>query len=1075
MLAGKGGPEPRLDFMKPVDHVDFQLLFESTPGLHLVLLTDFTIVAVSDAYLAATMTKRGAITGRGLFEAFPDNPDDPGADGVSNLRSSLNQVLQRRTTHRMPIQKYDIRRPDGSFEQRFWAPMNKPVVKANGEIAYIVHTVVDVTAQELERKQGEAINRKTQLLLQTCIESLTEYLVFSVDPQYRILNFNSAFKEATAMAYGTAIEVDMNLLDCIGSLEDREKAKHNFDLALGGQKHVTIEEYGSNERNYFETSYNPMVNDLGGIIGVTVLTANITERRRREIEMGRLASIVDSTVDAIIGKSLEGIITNWNPGAQRLFGFSSSEAVGRHGSIIIDKEHEEEEFTIINRVAAGEVLEHYETRRIRKNGEHVDVSLSISPIRDENGNIKGISKIARDITERRKAEERIRAMNKQLEEARQAADVANRTKSQFLANMSHEIRTPLNAVIGLSHLLLKTDLTAKQADYLKKIESSSDSLLRIINDILDFSKVESGKLALEETNFDLEEIFQKLGNIITYKASAKGLEVAFGIDSQVPTYLIGDPVRLEQILTNLCSNAVKFTDAGEIVVSVRMAEDAEDRIKLAFEVRDTGIGMDDVQMSKLFQPFMQADDTISRKYGGTGLGLSIIKRLVELMNGSVSVESEPGKGSRFHFDVWLRKQKHQRRMPAPSVDLRKMGVLLVDDSPSAREIIREALVSLSFQVTTVSSGIQAIHFLKNNLHHNPIRLLLMDWKMPEMDGLEAARLIRKDDQLRDIRIMMMCTSYANEELYQAVDEVGLSGILIKPIRYSELYDSIIRAIENGSKPHAETESIRARGAFNEDPQEGLHQGDLLLVEDNEINQLVAVELLQGFGFTVEIANNGLEALDKIKSSLHEGRTYDMVLMDLQMPVMGGRMATKEIRRLPEFSTVPIIAMTADAMTSVRDECMEIGMNDFITKPIDPNGMLETIEKWLVKRRANEGSRVPVTGSNETVSGINMEEGISRLGGNRRLYRDLLSKFSDNHRQFVGVLKAKWEAGDLDEARRMVHTLKGLSGSLGMSDLHHCSRQLEESIKDGEQSLNSSIQPLSNELNRVLNTIRKINH
>lgn len=1055
------------DTMKFVDHIDYQLLFESTPELHLVLLPNLTIADVSDAYLAATMTKREAITGRDIFEVFPDNPNDSGGHEVVNLRTSLTYVLERKTPHRMAVQKYNIRRPDGSSEELFWALMNNPVVNTNGEIICIMISVVDVTTQELERKEGEATAKKTQLILQNYIESLKDYLAFSIDRQYRILNFNSAFKEATARGYGTTIELEVDILDCITSATDKEKAKGNFDLALRGKKHVAIEEYGSQERRYFETSYTPIVDDQGGITGVSVLTCNMTERKKSELEVVRLTSIINSTVDSVITKTLDGVITGWNQGAQRLFGYSESDAVGKHDSLIIPKEKEKEEVEVINRIAAGEVLEHFETRRIRKDGELIEVSLSISPIRDERGVVTGVSKIARDITERKRAEENIRAM-RQLEGARQAAELANRTKSQFLANMSHEIRTPLNAVIGLSHLLLKTNLTPKQADYLKKIESSSDSLLSIINDILDFSKIESGRLTLEETNFDLETIFQKLANVITYKANAKGLEIAFGVDNHVPTYLIGDPTRLEQILINLCSNAVKFTDHGEIVVSTKLAEDLGDRIKLAFEVRDTGIGMDRAQISKLFQPFTQADDTISRKYGGTGLGLSIIKRLVELMDGSVGVASEPGKGSRFHFDVWLRKQTHQRKMPIPSLDLRKMGVLLVDDNPSAREILREALTSLSFQVTAVSSGIQAIHYLKNNYHHNPVKLILMDWKMPEMDGLEAARIIREDSQLGDIRIMMMCTSYANDELYQAVDEVGLTGILIKPIRYSELYDSIMGALENGiSSATPDVQKVRP---------EALHRGNILLVEDNEINQLVAVELLRSFGFTTEVANNGIEALEKMQLSLVRNNVYDLVLMDLQMPVMGGSTATIEIRKREEFKNLPIIAMTADAMTSVRDECLAIGMNDFITKPIDPNVMLETIEKWLTKSTGTITSQAESQGTNEPGAGINMEEGISRLGGNRKLYADILSKFSANYQPFVSQLKEKIQAGESDESQRMVHTLKGLSASLGMTGLHERCKDVEVSLaNDKSQSLNGSLQPLSEELNKVLASIQTISH
>lgn len=1042
--------------------VNFQSLFESAPGLYLVLQPNLIIAAVSDAYLQATMTRRGQIVGRKLFDVFPDNPDDPLADGVSNLHASLNIVIKKKVAHSMDIQKYDIPRQDGSFEERYWKPLNSPVLSPTGELEYILHSAEDVTGQIKARKDGEEATRKAQILLESSLESLDGILIFSIDGDYRILHQNSAFKEATFLSYGKYVDIGDNLLECMAGEEDRKKARANFDKALKGNSHVTVEEYGTTDRSFYETRYNPLINHAGQIIGCTVLTSNITERRKSEIEIQRLASIVDSSIDAIFSKSLDGIITSWNQGAEKLFGYSSEEAIGKPGSVLIPHNRMEESLETLKRIKSGETIEHYETKWLRKSGQEVDISISVSPLKNDEGQIVGISKIARDITESKVAEEKIRQINQKLEEARTAAVEANRTKSQFLANMSHEIRTPLNAVIGLSHLLVKTDLSAKQMDYLSKVQSSSESLLGIINDILDFSKVESGKLTLEEINFDLEEIFQKLGNLITYKANAKGLEIAFGIDSQTPTHLIGDPGRLEQILVNLCSNALKFTHKGEVVVSVNSADEG-DRVRLNFEVRDTGIGMDKVQISKLFQPFTQADDTISRKYGGTGLGLSIIKRLVELMNGAVTVESEPGKGSRFTFYVFLKKQKHQRKMPLLAVDPRKLNVLLVDDNPAARAIIERALVSLSFQVTTVTSGIQAIHYLKNNFHHNPVKLIVMDWKMPDMDGIETTRIIRQDPEFGNIKIMMMCTSYANDELYKEMDTLGLSGILIKPIRYSHLYDSIMGAIDDGNAVKPKVEAAPAK-------QEKLHHGRLLLVEDNEINQLVAVELLKELGFTVDIAGNGLEALEKIKLTSDAPDTYAMVLMDLQMPVMGGRAATVEIRRLPGFNKLPIIAMTADAMLSVREECAAVGMNDFITKPIDPNTLLDTIERWLDKTKS---PRVKVTRKKKAIlnlnalDGIDLKAGLANLGGNKKLYNDLLVKFAKNHERFAEDLSMGLKEGASERVRRMIHTLKGVSGSLGMNPLHELCKVLEMKMRENEES------GYAIELKRVVNELRKV--
>ena len=703
---------------------------------------------------------------------------------------------------------------------------------------------------------------------------------------------------------------------------------------------------------------------------------------------------------------------------------------------------------------------------VRKDGSQFPIMSNATAIVDENGNyVKSRSSIY-DMTQ-------MKLIEKELKEAKHHAETANRTKSQFLANMSHEIRTPLNAVIGLSHLALKTDLSPQQADYLKKIQSSSESLLGIINDILDFSKIESGKMALEEINFDLEEVFQKLADVITYKGQAKGLEIAFGIDSNVPTYLVGDAVRIEHVLSNLCSNAVKFTDRGEVVVKVGLLEDDGDNVKLQFRVKDTGIGMNQEQISKLFQPFTQADETISRKYGGTGLGLSIIKRLVDIMGGDVSVESKPGKGSKFAFTIRLKKQKNQRKIPLPAIDPRDLNVLLVDDNRSSLKIIKEALESLSFNVIAVDSGIQAIHYLKNNYNNKKIKLLLMDWKMPEMDGLEAVSIIRQDPQFSGIRIIMMSNSYAHESLYQKSEELRISAIITKPVRYSLLYNSIMQAIQN-DKIVIDPDVRQKEKKKEVHPQ--TIQGHILLVEDNEINQQVAVELLEGFGYTSEVASNGIEAIEMVKKSGNPSK-YHIVLMDLQMPVMGGIKATEKIRKLPEYQQLPIIAMTADAMVGVREDCMEAGMTDFITKPINPGQMLETIEKWMAWREMSGTTKhqeVKIEVKIPPLDGIDIIDGIKRVGGNTKLYYELLLKFRDNYSNCIADLTTKLTSGNEEETHMLLHTLKGMSGNLGMTKLHEVCRETEQHLKNNTNGARTTdvIGPLSVEVEKVFASLNK---
>jgi PAS domain S-box-containing protein len=645
----------------------------------------------------------------------------------------------------------------------------------------------------------------------------------------------------------------------------------------------------------------------------------------------------------------------------------------------------------------------------------------------------------------------------ELLQAKEKAEEAARTRSEFLANMSHEIRTPMNAVIGFSQLALKTDLTAKQHDYLRKIANAAQSLLGIINDVLDFSKIEAGRMDIEAVAFDLAETLEGVASMLSIKArERRRLEVLFRIDPTVPSTLVGDPLRLGQVLINLGNNAIKFTEEGEIVLNAEVLTQTEDEVGLQFSMRDTGIGMTPEEMSRLFEAFRQADASTTRKFGGTGLGLSISRRLVGMMGGEIWAESTPGVGSEFFFTARFGLGSGQV-VTAPPLkgDLQRLKVLVVDDNRTARQIFEEILVSFGFQADQAASGEEGVQMALRAMDHTPYDLVLVDWKMPEMDGIETSLRLRTATNVDRRPKIILVTAYDPEEASIEVARAHLDGMLVKPVSPSSLFDGITQAFD-GDKPKGivpTSKPVQTPDRFSD-----MAGARLLVVEDNAINQQVAREILEAAGFLVDLAGNGQDALAAV-----ETHPYDAVLMDIQMPVMDGYTATREIRRTHRFEDLPIIAMTAHALADDARKSLDAGMQDHIAKPIDPQRLFTVLDRWITPlraKKAGEGEgRAPsrtsdyhqTEGTDEealptSLSGFDLAAGLKRLQGNQRLYRKLLADFSRTCADAIVQIREAIAAGAFHQAHARLHSLKGVAGNLEARSLLEAAVAVEKQIK-----------------------------
>jgi PAS domain S-box-containing protein len=832
----------------------------------------------------------------------------------------------------------------------------------------------------------------------------------------------------------------------------------------------------------------------GGIIGYLLIGTDNTARKRAEEELLKAGAlqraIFNSANFSSIATDAKGVIQIFNVGAERMLGYKAADVVNKLTPADISDAQEvtvraaELSAELETPIAPGfEALvfkasrgieDMYELTYIRKDGSRFPAVVSVTALRDAEGAIIGYLLIGTDNTARWQIEEGRKQAEEAVQQARIVAEEASRTKSDFLANMSHEIRTPMNAILGMTHLALRAHPTEQQRGYLTKIGNAAQSLLSIMNDILDFSKIEAGKLELEHIAFSLDDVWNNLVDIVGQRAQQKKIAIVLSVEPETPRHLKGDPLRLGQILINLVNNAIKFTEKGEIAVKVMSEELSPGLEQLRFSVSDTGIGMSADQVANLFQSFNQADTSITRKYGGTGLGLAISKQLCELMGGTISVESEPGKGSTFVFtaNFGIAAANLPVQSPVRLSEFLRKKILIVDDSELTRAALVAMLLANGFVGRAVSSGEEALLVLTGaSQAGESFDLVLMDWRLPGIDGIDAGRRIKERLALSSVPAVLMISAFDREEVMKGNHGLALEGFLSKPVNEALLIANIAQIFS--AKPDKTASGALPEAAMNATDLTGRR---VLLVEDNEINRDLATELLADLGILVTIAVNGREGVDSVAAE-----PFDLVLMDIQMPIMDGLAATKLIRFEERFRSLPIIAMTAHAMSGDRERSLNAGMNDHLTKPINPKTLTEALTRWMPATVAQPEPKVepvelapPEDGVPAHLPPFDIQAALEWTNGKPTLLRKMLLRFGGQFENTGAELREHMAKGGVADAERLAHSLKGVAATLEAGGLARAAYSVELAFRTKDmEALGSLIDALEKELAPAIAAARSL--